>query len=366
MSFRDRLRPDIAELSALRLFDYGSTRTDLVRLDCNEAPFGVDADVMDEFRAELDRLSLNRYPDVSGEPLRRALAARWGVETEEILLGNGSIELLALLMTAFGGVRTGRPAKVLYPDPSFPHYEVIARTSGLVPIPVPLEADFRLDEGKVTAAIAEHDPALILIASPNNPTGNAFDPDALERLARRSDAVFVVDEAYADFAGGGGAPATLIPRARRTPGLLVTRTFSKIGYAGMRLGALLGAREVVSELDKVRLPWNVNAFTLAFAQVLLRHPERMEARARHVIELRADLRARLQAVPGVVVFPSEANFVLVRIPLPTAAVFARMCALGVLVKNVSRPGLLERCLRITVGTAVENARCASVLATALR
>jgi histidinol-phosphate aminotransferase len=166
----------------------------------------------------------------------------------------------------------------------------------------------------------------------------------------------VVDEAYADFGG-----ETLIPRVRTTPGLFVTRSLSKIGLAGLRLGALIGPRDAVAELDKVRLPWNVNVVSLALGCATLRHPERLERRIRETVRLRGELAASLAAIPGLTVYPSDTNFLLVRAPADAAAVFAALLARGVLVKNVSAPGVLARCLRITVGTALDNQRCARAL-----
>lgn len=357
MSWSDHLRPGIAGLSPFRPFglDAGA---DLIRLDCNEAPFPLEPGELEQLRTELGRLSLERYPEVSGASLRRALGERWQVDPEQILLGNGSAEALALLATAFGGGRGGRPAKLLYPDPSFPHYEVIARTHGLVPISTALEPDFRLDERRFADAIAEHTPALAIFASPNNPSGNPFARDVLLRLSQRMNGVFVVDEAYVDFMDGGGASATLIPLVRDAPGLFVTRTLSKLGFAGLRVGALIGPPAAIAELDKVRLPWNVNAASLAFARVVLTH---LDARARAICALRDAFEAALRAIPGLHVFPSQANFILVRAPLPAPLLFERLLARGILVKDVARPGVLERCLRITVGTSSENARCAWAL-----
>jgi histidinol-phosphate aminotransferase len=363
MSWIDHLRPGIAELAPSRPFDYGS-RHDLVRMDCNEAPFAVDDRERAELCSELGRLALERYPEVSGASLRHALADRWHVDPQQILLGNGSVEMLALLATAFGGGQAGRPAKLIYPDPSFPYYEVIARTHGVSPIPIALEADFKLAERPFADAIDEHTPALAFFASPNNPSGNVFDAELLLRLARRMAAVFVVDEAYVDFAQGGRA--TLIERVRDTPGLFVTRSLSKFGFAGLRIGALIGARDAIEQLDKVRLPWNVNTASLAFARALLSHPERIDARVRAIIELRGAFEAKLRAIPELQVFSSQANFILVRAPISAERVFERLLASGILVKNVSRAGLLDRCLRITVGTSTENERCAQALCAALR
>ncbi len=356
MSWRDWLRPAIWSGAAYHPFDYATVGPGLVRLDSNESAFLPDDDEMRSFQDELGKLELNRYPDVSGRPLREVLARRWQVSPDEILLGNGSEEIISILTIAFGGAGHGGPARVLYPDPTFNQYEALARAYGAEPVPVPLGPGFRLEEERFADAIRQRTPALAFFASPNNPTGNRFETDALCRLALLANAVFVVDEAYADFGG-----QTLIPRVRATPGLFVMRSFSKIGLAGLRLGALIGPADAIAELDKVRLPWNVNVVSLALGCATFRHTERIERRIRETVTLRQELAARLGAIAGVEVFPSDANFLLVRTSLPGGAVFAGLLARGVLVKNVSAPGPLERCVRITVGTDVENVRCVRAL-----
>lgn len=360
MSWRERLRGSIRQGAAYRPFDYASAAAGVIRLDSNESAFHPDDEEMASFQEELGKLALNRYPEVSGRPLREALARRWDVAPDEILLGNGSEEIISILTIAFGEASSGVPARVLYPDPTFNQYEALARGYGAEPVPVPLGDGFGLDEARFAEAIRRTAPALAFFASPNNPTGNRFDADVLCRLARLGDAAFVVDEAYADFSG-----ETLIPRVRTTPGLFVMRSLSKIGLAGLRIGALIGARDAIAELDKVRLPWNVNVVSLALGCATLRHPERLERRIRETVALRRSLAVSLATIPGVTVYPSDTNFLLVRTPRAADEVFAALLARGVLVKNVSAPGALEGCLRITVGTALENQGCARALTAAL-
>jgi histidinol-phosphate aminotransferase len=356
MSWKEHLREGVSELSALRLFDYDGAGSGLARLDCNELAFAPTPDEMEIFVGALREVAVHRYPDVSGLPLRKALARRWGIEPDEILLGSGSVETLAMLMTAFGICGPGTPAKVLYPDPSFPYYEVVARTHGLLPVPVPLNANFELDEATLAQTIDRERPTLAIFASPNNPTGNRFDAKVLERLARRMDAAFVVDEAYADFDG-----QTMLSRIRATPGLFVMRSLSKVGLAGLRLGAVVGAPDAIAEIDKVRLPWNVSAVAIALGCAALACPDFIERRVHAVVEVRRGLEAALRTIPGLVVYRSDANFLLVRLPSDASEVARRLLQCGVLVKDVSRHGLLERCLRITVGTTSENERCVDAL-----
>jgi histidinol-phosphate aminotransferase len=244
---------------------------------------------------------------------------------------------------------------VLIPTPTFGEYEAIALAHGAVPLPVPLDARFQLDEPRLAEAVRRERPALAFFASPNNPTGNRFDAAAMERLARAMEGVCVVDEAYGDFGG-----ATQLARVGEVPGLFVMRTLSKVGYAALRLGALVGPAEAIAELDKVRLPYNVNTVSLALACAALARPEKLEARIRRVAERRRELEAELRRLPALTVFPSDSNFVLVRVA-GAKAVFEALLARGVLVRNLSRPGPLQDCLRITAGTSEENDACLRAL-----
>ncbi len=356
MSWQEHLRPQVRELSLYRPFEYAAARPDLIRLDANECSYPLDLEEVRAFQRELEAVAFHRYPEVSGRALREVLARRWGVEPDEVLIGNGSDEIIAILTAAFAVARGGEPARVLYPTPTFGEYESIALAHGAAPLPVPLDAAFQLDEAALEEAVRRHRPPLAFFATPNNPTGNRFDPAALVRLAGALDAVLVVDEAYGDFGG-----RTLTPRVREVPGLFVMRSLSKIGFAGLRLGALIGPREAIAQLDKVRLPYNVNSLSIALASAAFAHPERIDARIRLVAERRRELEAGLRAIPGLAVFPSDANFVLLRTPGDAKVVHDRLLARGVLVRYLSRPGPLERCLRITAGTAEENQACLRAL-----
>lgn len=357
MSWRDRLRATLADVVVPPPFDYAAAGPELVRLDCNEMPVAPGPDELRDWAERFGTLALNRYPEVDARSLREAFARRYHMAADEVLIGNGSVELIGVLLTAFGGVEA---SALLYPDPSFVYYETIARTHGATPLPLPLDPDFELDEHAANAVIDGQRPALAIFANPNNPTGKPFDPELLVRLARRLDGAFVIDEAYADYAG-----TSLIPRLRAEPGLFVLRTLSKLGYAGLRVGALFGPAEAIRELDKVRLPWNVNAISLGFAASVLTHPDRIDAHVRAVVGWRRTLETELRAIPGVTVWPSAASFVLVRVPVDAHAVHAGMLRRGVLVKDVARPGVLHDCLRITVGTTRENARCVAALREAI-
>ena len=356
MTWRDLVRGEFHDLPKPHASDHAGISHSVARMDLNEAALEPDADEMAAFQRELAKLQLNRYPEASGQILRERLAQLWKVSPDEIVLGNGSVEVVGMLMTSFGAARNGVPATVIHPEPTWGQYDVMAGSYGLRAVPVPLGENFELDEGRVAAAIERERPALAFYPSPNSPTGNCFPHAALQRLARHMNAVFVVDEAYADFAG-----ETILPRIRSTPGLFVMRSLSKIGFAGLRVGALVGPRDAIAEIDKVRMPFNVNSVSLAFAHALLADPERFHARTAAILRLRRALEAELRTIEDLEVFPSRANFVLIRTPFPAHLVFERLLAHGVLVRSFDHAPRLAGCLRITAGTLYENARCVHAL-----
>jgi histidinol-phosphate aminotransferase len=228
-------------------------------------------------------------------------------------------------------------------------YEMSSRFDGCRHVGVPLKDDFSLDRDRMLAALREHSPAVVFIAYPNNPTGNLFDRSAIEAVLQAAPGLVVIDEAYLPFAQN-----TFMPQLRRWPNLLVLRTLSKLGLAGIRLGYLAGDPEWIAEFDKLRPPYNVNVLTLATADLMLENLSILDAQAAMLRSERSKLAAALQATRGVTAFPSAANFILFRVAAPDR-VFAGLKERGILIKNVSAMHpLLAGCLRVTVGTAAEN------------
>jgi len=267
-------------------------------------------------------------------------------------LGNGSDEIISMLSLA--AARPG--AKVMAPVPGFVMYAMSAQFAGLEFVGVPLRPDFTLDRAAMLAAMAEHKPAIIYLAYPNNPTGNLFDADDMAAIVRAAQgevcqSLVVVDEAYQPF-----AQESWMPRLTEFGNLLVMRTVSKLGLAGIRLGYVAGAPEWLSQLDKVRPPYNVNVLTEATALFALEHVAVLDDQAARLRAERSKLVEVMAGMPGVTVFPSAANFVLVRVP-NAAQIFDRLLARKVLIKNVSKMHtLLANCLRVTVSTPEENAQ----------
>ncbi|MCB2022089.1 MAG: histidinol-phosphate transaminase [Burkholderiaceae bacterium] len=320
----------------------------MVKLDAMENPFALPAELQRALGERLARVAINRYP--IGKPeLCAALARHFDVPAGcSVMVGNGSDELIDLLSVACNVPG----ASVLAPLPGFVLYELSARLRGLRFIGVPLTARFELDEAAMLDAIARERPALTYIAYPNNPTGNLYDERIVERVVEAvgaQDGLVVFDEAYQPFSS-----RSWMPRMAAHPHVLVMRTLSKFGLAGVRLGYMAGAAALIEQIDKVSPPYNVSALNAEAALFGLEHADVFAAQATILRSERARLMAALAAQPGVTPFPSEANMILVRVPDSKRA-FEGMKSRGVLVKHIAgMHPLLANCLRLTIGTPEEN------------
>jgi histidinol-phosphate aminotransferase len=277
----------------------------------------------------------------------------------DIMLGNGSDELISLLAMACDVPG----ASILSPLPGFVMYAMSAQLQGLAFHGVPLTADFELDEAAMLAAIAQHKPSIVYLAYPNNPTGNLWNDDTIEKIVLAQGAqggLVVMDEAYQPFAS-----RSYIDRIARHSHVLLMRTLSKFGLAGVRLGYMIGPEALVAEVDKVRPPYNISVLNCECALFALEHAEVFAAQAKNLREQRARLLSELATLPGVRPFPSEANMILARVP-DAAKTFDGLKAHGVLIKNISKMHpLLANCLRLTVGTAAENDQLLAALKVSL-
>ena len=347
----DRIRPDVRAMHAYVVQD----ATGYLKLDAMENPFSLPPDVQAALGQRLGQLALNRYPGPRYADLQAALAQHAGLpEGHALILGNGSDELISLV--ALACAQPG--AMVLAPEPGFVMYAMSAKLQGLGYVGVPLTPDFELDEAAMLAAIAQHRPAITFLAYPNNPTATLWDEGAMQRIIDAAGAqggLVVVDEAYQPFAS-----RTWLDRMRAEPQrnahVLLMRTLSKFGLAGVRLGYLIGATDLVGEIDKVRPPYNVSVLNGEAALFALEHAAVFAEQAHQLRLQRTLLVDALRAMPGIEkCWDSEANMVLVRVP-DAARAFAGLRERKVLIKNVSTMHpLLANCLRLTVGTAADNA-----------
>ncbi|MDE2369185.1 MAG: histidinol-phosphate transaminase [Burkholderiales bacterium] len=350
------IRQDVASMHGYAIQD----STGLVKLDAMENPFRLPAELQRELGERLGRAAINRYPVQSSIEVVAALSRFVELPAGcRLMLGNGSDELIDLLSVACHVPG----AKVLAPLPGFVMYEMSARLRRLEFVGVPLTADFELDEAAMLEAIAIHRPALTYIAYPNNPTANLFDAAIVERIVAavgEQGGFVVIDEAYQPFSS-----RSWLPRLAAHPHVLVMRTLSKFGLAGVRLGYLCGAAALIAEVDKVRPPYNVSVLNAEATLFALDHADEYARQAALLRAEREKLQAALHGIPGARPYPSEANMILVRVPDSKRA-FEGLKSRGVLVKNVaSLHPLLANCLRLTVGTPQENERMIAALKASL-
>lgn len=338
------VRPEIRALSAYHVPDPGN----MVKLDAMENPYHWPEEMINEWFDVLKDVELNRYPDPSAKKLTEQLRVAMEVpESAAVILGNGSDEIIQMIAMAL----SGKDRTIMSVEPGFVMYRMIATFADMEYFGVPLNEDFSLNETAILNDIELYNPAVIFIAYPNNPTGNLFDEDVIKRIIEVAPGIVVVDEAYHAFAGN-----SFMPLVSEYDNLLVMRTVSKMGLAGLRLGLLAGNPKWLHEFDKVRLPYNINILTQASAEFALKHIDVLNQQTQKICEDREKLFADLKQIDGLHVFPSKANFILVRVAEGRAGIiFDKLKEQGVLIKNLSAAGgLLKDCLRITVGTPEEN------------
>jgi histidinol-phosphate aminotransferase len=329
----------------------------MIKLDAMENPHRLPLDLQTRLGERLGALALNRYPGERSNDLRAALASYARMpDGFDIMLGNGSDELISLIALACDVPG----ASILAPVPGFVMYAMSAQLQGLKFIGVPLTADFALDEPAMLAAVEQHCPSVIYLAYPNNPTAKLWDDAVIEKIVEAAPGLVVIDEAYQPFSS-----RTYLDRITRHGHVLLMRTLSKFGLAGVRIGYMMGPATLIEQIEKVRPPYNISVLNCEAALFALEHAEVFAAQARDVRQQRAALQRALAELPGVNAWPSDANMILARVPDAQKA-FEGMKSLGVLVKNVSKMhALLANCLRLTVGTADENARMLAALKASL-
>ncbi|HTR53739.1 MAG TPA: histidinol-phosphate transaminase [Kofleriaceae bacterium] len=341
-----RIDPAVAAIAA---YHVPQPRDIRVKLDANELAFTLPAELRARLAGELAEVPLERYPDPRARELRAIVAAELGVGGDQLVFGNGSDELIGMLAAALAG-------PVAYPAPTFVYYALAAAARGRPSIALPLDARFELDEAAAVRAIDEARPAVVFLALPNNPTGTLWRMDfALELAARFRDIAIVSDEAYFAYSG-----RTNLPQLAAHPNLIVMRTLSKVGFAGLRVGYTVSSPAIAELLDKVRPPYNLSALDQRAAVFALRECRAWSAaRAAEIVVERGRLAIALARL-GFEVFASEANLLLVR-RAGAGELWKQLAARGILVRDFDRPGPLAGCLRITVGTPDDNAALVTAL-----
>ncbi len=344
-NFQHLFRDEVLAMSAYSVPDINNC----VKLDAMENPFSWPEEMTNQWFDHLRHCPLNRYPEPTAKKLCQALARMDGLpETTRILLGNGSDELIQMLLMAMPPVSS----HVLAPAPSFVMYQQISRSLNLPFLSPPLLLEtFELDMPAIEQAIDKYHPVLTFIAFPNNPTGNLFNADDIETIIEQSKGMVVIDEAYFPY-----ADASFIHRVNDYENLLVMRTLSKLGLAGLRLGYLVGNPLLLEQLDKIRLPYNINVLTQFSAEFALANQDVLDQQTQVIRIEREQLFLALSKLKGIQAYRSAANFILFKTTnLPADTVFQRLKQNGILIKNLSHSsGLLANALRVTVGKPEEN------------
>ena len=348
------IRSDIRDLSPYHVQE----STGFIKLDAMENPYPLPDVIYDSWLGTIRTVATNRYPDPKATRISKILKKQLGVADEiGLLFGNGSDEIIQLLILAIAK----EDACVLSVEPSFVMYKMIARFCQVDFVGVDLLEDFSLDMLALTTAISKHQPKIIFLAQPNNPTGNLFCHRQICELIELSEGLVVLDEAYTAF-----TEYDALPLLNQYPNVLVMRTFSKIGLAGLRLGYLLGNNKIISEIDKIRLPYNINILTQTLVESALQHYDLLIEQSERIIKSRNNLIKELQKIDILQVVNSEANFITIRVVnceigapekhSSQSRMFSEFLKdKGVLIKNLGEGHkLLENCLRLTVGSDPEN------------
>jgi len=337
------IRGDIRSLSAYHVPD----STGMDKLDAMENPYGLPAALRKDWAKSLAGVEINRYPDADMAALRGRIGALDNLSADHVLLGNGSDDIIQMLLIA------AEAGPCVVPEPTFVMYNLISRWLKRPLATMPLDKDFSLNADAFLNVCSREKAAIAFLACPNNPTGNLWPEEAVRKIAQNIRGLLVIDEAYRPFAER--THADLIKE-----NVLVLRTFSKLGWAGLRLGYALGDPELIAQLNKVRLPYNINSLTQHSANFLLDHMPVFEAQAAEIRHERERVFKAMGALDGLHVFPSQANFLLFRLTgkgQDATTVFEALKAHGVLIKNMhGQNGLLAQCLRVTIGSPDENGR----------
>lgn len=316
-----------------------------VLLHANENPFQLPEEILNQLQDDLRQTPLNRYPDPDSRGLKEIISQRLGVAVEQLVIGNGSDELIQLALQVF----CDEGDTIAFPDPTFGMYSIIAKGLGLTPSAYSLDKnwDFRADE--FLAEMEQQKPRIIFFSFPNNPTGNCFNQGEIQKVIEGTPAIVVADEAYHDF-----SRKSFIRELARHNNLIIMRSLSKIGLAGLRVGYAVADPVIIEHINKVRLPYNSNSLSQTFSEKVLRNFDPVQKQIDKIIAERERLFQALLQIKSFEVFPSDSNFILFRAPQDSGRVFQQLINNGILIRDLSAHPRLQGCLRVTVGTPEEN------------
>lgn len=333
------IRPQVRELKAYHVDEPEVS----VKLHANESPYNLDKAVIDRISSEIEKTDFNRYPDAACDEIRTLLAAQLVVEKEQILLGNGSDELIQMIIMAFGG----HGAPVVIPHPTFSMYKNIAFAMGEEVKAIPLDGNFELRHEEMMNEVKKG-LSITFISYPNNPTGNCFSEERIIEILETAGGIVVIDEAYFDY-----SRKSFIKRLKDYPNMIVLRTLSKIGMASLRLGILIASEAIADVINRVRLPYNIGSLQQRAAFLALSEREGLDKGIKSIISERERLSLEMKKIKNVEIFKSDSNFILFRVN-KAGSIFNKLIEKGILVRNLDSEGPLKNCLRVTIGRGEEN------------
>lgn len=335
------VRDKVKKLKAYKVENYDCD----IKLHANENPFSPPAELMESFRKSLEGFKLNRYPDPHCNGLKRVLSQRWQTPPETLVVGNGSDELIQLILQIFCDMGDA----VAFPDPTFAMYSIIAKGMGLNPQIFPLNENWDFKAEPFLEAAEKCKARIVFFSYPNNPTGNCFSSGEIMKVIENFQGIVVADEAYYDF-----AKKTFVHSCKTHNNLIILRSLSKIGLAGLRVGYGVANPAVIEQINKVRLPYNSNTVSQTFSEIVLRNFAAVQTQIDRIIEERKRVCVELSKMEFVTPFPSDSNFILFRVRQESSVIFRQLAENGILVRDLSAHPRLKNCLRVTVGTRDEN------------
>ena len=321
-----------------------------IKINANECGMNPPPLVQERAMTRLDRVAFNRYPNEQADMLREAIADEYGLRMENVVLGNGSSEIIEKLFVTFGG----KGHKIVYPQPSFSMYKIYAKAAEADGVPVDLEPDYTLDVDKFIAAVKESRASLAVICNPNNPTGSLFSLEDVEKVAKNINCPLLMDEAYMEFAEAAGCGNSAVPLMKKYPHIIVARTFSKAyGLASCRAGYMLAAEDIAVMTGKTMMPYYMNVLTLTVADTVWQMRDEYRPRIEQMINERDRMAAELAKIEGFMVYPSATNFLLVKYDR-AVELNEYLTELSIGVRSFGAAPRLENTLRFSMGTPAEN------------
>jgi len=325
-----------------------------IKLDAMENPYPLPESLMKKISEEIGRIKINRYPDPSASRLKSIISAQTDISTDNIIIGNGSDELIQMILTVFGdpspqSLSGEQGDRVLFPVPTFSMYGIISKSLSLKDEVVPLSEDWEIQLDKFLSEMERVKPKVIFISYPNNPTGNCFNRESILKILKKASGIVVIDEAYYDF-----SKKTFLPYLKEYKNLIILRTLSKIGMAGLRVGYLMADSEICRELNKVRLPYNSNSVSQEIAGIILENRTEVDRQIASIILERERLMDGLKGIKDIEPFSSETNFILFKTDKNSKEIFDKLLDSGILIRNFGDDIYLKNSLRVTIGAPDEN------------